>query len=116
MPINTSARPTPSERRPRTIDSDTTELTARKANAASAKYSAGPNIVAIETSSGIAKTVTSVARIPPKKAPIAAVARALPARPLRAIRLPSNDEAIADELPGVLSRMPAVESPKRPPK
>ena len=49
-------------------------------------------------------------------APIAAVARACGARPLRAILWPSNVEAIADAWPGVFMRMAMVESPKRPPK
>jgi hypothetical protein len=41
--------------------------------------------------------------------------KALAAKPLRAIRWPSKVEAMAEELPGVFSKMPEVESPNSPP-
>lgn len=50
------------------------------------------------------------------KAPMAEVASACGARPLRAMRWPSKDPAIAVELPGVFMRMPEIESPNSPPK
>ena len=114
----TSARATPMKRapRPRTTDSETTEEIARKAKTARAKYSAGPKEVAIVTSTGEKNTTTVVEMRPPMKAPIAAVASATAALPWRAMRCPSKVEAIAEDCPGVFSRIPAVESPNRPPK
>ena len=89
---------------------------ATKANSARAKYSAGPKDVARSAIDGAKNTTRTVAIIPPRNAPMAAVANAWGARPLRAIWWPSNELAIAVLLPGVFIRMPAMESPNSPPK
>ncbi|MNL79425.1 hypothetical protein D3C87_2060260 [compost metagenome] len=52
-----------------------------------------------------------VAMVPATNEPIAAVARAGPARPLRAMRLPSSAVTMDDDSPGVLSKMDVVEPP-----
>ncbi|MNC80976.1 hypothetical protein D3C75_1339580 [compost metagenome] len=53
----------------------------------------------------------TVAMVPATNEPIAAVASAGPARPLRAIRLPSRAVTMEDDSPGVLSRIEVVEPP-----
>ena len=54
--------------------------------------------------------------MPATNEPIAAVARAGPPRPARAILCPSIAVAIDAASPGVLSRMAVVELPYMPPK
>ena len=49
------------------------------------KYSAGPNFSAMLASGGAKKMMTNVAIVPAMNEPIAAVARARPALPWRAI-------------------------------
>ncbi len=51
----------------------------------SAKYSAGPNLNATSESGGANAAISTVATEPAKNEPIAAMASAGPARPLRAI-------------------------------
>ena len=89
---------------------------ATNANSASAKYSAGPNCSASEAIDGAKNTTSVVAMMPPMNAPMAAVASAWAALPFLAIMWPSNALAIAVLLPGVFIRIPAMESPKSPPK
>ena len=114
-PTRASARPIASAATPLTAESATTAAVAMNATTARAKYSAGPNTVARSASTGAKKTTRMVARMPPVKAPMAAVARAWGARPLLAIRCPSNVDAMAVELPGVFIRIAVVESPNSPP-
>lgn len=81
--IPTTAMPSPSTReaRPRSTESATTEEVATNAKSASAKYSAGPNLVENSASTGARNTTHTEATMPPMKAPSAAVARAWAARP-----------------------------------
>ena len=116
MPTSARARPNARAARPRTGDSETMVEIATNAKTASAKYSPGPNPVASSASVGAKNTTRTVAIMPPVKAPTAAVASACGALPSSAIRWPSKVVAIAVLLPGVFIRMPAVESPKSPPK
>ena len=51
----------------------------------SEKYSAAPNLSAIAVSGGANRATRKVETVPAKNEPIAAVASAAPARPLRAI-------------------------------
>ena len=51
----------------------------------SEKYSAGPNLSATSASAGAANAMTAVAMQPATNEPMAAMASAGPARPLRAI-------------------------------
>ena len=51
----------------------------------SEQYSAEPNFSAIAVSGGAKSAISTVAIVPATKEPIAAVASATPARPLRAI-------------------------------
>ena len=51
----------------------------------SEKYSAGPNCIAKSDSGGAKPATIIVATVPPKNEPSAEIARAAPARPLRAI-------------------------------
>jgi len=75
------------------------------------KYSAGPKASAASTTQGAKKVRASVPMVPATKLPMAAVARAWPARPRRAILLPSSAVITAPDSPGVLSRMDVVEPP-----
>ena len=97
--------------RPRTVELPSTAATVTKAKTISAKYSAGPNFSATSTTSGASSVSSTVAIEPATNEPIAAVASAGPARPLRAIRLPSSAVAIEADSPGVFSRMVVVEPP-----
>ncbi|MPN61567.1 hypothetical protein SDC9_209305 [bioreactor metagenome] len=54
---------------------------------------------------------TTVAKVPAKNEPIAAVASAAPARPLLAILLPSMAVTMDAVSPGVFSRIEVVEPP-----
>ena len=76
-----------------------------------AKYSAGPNFKATSTTIGASTVNSSVAIVPATNEPIAAVANAGPARPLRAILLPSSAVAIDADSPGVFSKMVVVDPP-----
>ena len=58
---------------------------ARRPSTISEKNSAGPNLSAISASGGANRARITVATVPAKKEPMAAVANATPARPLRAI-------------------------------
>jgi hypothetical protein len=64
---------------------------------------------------GAMKARPSVAIRPATNEPIAAVARAGPPRPARAILLPSSAVTIEALSPGVLSRIEVVEPPYMPP-
>ncbi|MNW18276.1 hypothetical protein D3C71_2177770 [compost metagenome] len=71
--------------------------------------------MAMRTTQGATKARASVAIRPATKEPMAAVARAGPPLPLRAILLPSSAVTIEALSPGVLSRMEVVEPPYMPP-
>ena len=68
-------------------------------------------MIASATSRGAANVNPTVAMVPATKEPMAAVARAGPPLPLRAILLPSSAVTIEALSPGVLSRMEVVEPP-----
>ncbi|MNG28476.1 hypothetical protein D3C85_965500 [compost metagenome] len=76
-----------------------------------AKYSVGPKFRASLATMGANSVSKIVAKVPATNEPIAAVASAGPARPLRAIRLPSSAVTIDEDSPGVLSRIEVVEPP-----
>ncbi|MNR37839.1 hypothetical protein D3C85_1558940 [compost metagenome] len=76
-----------------------------------AKYSAGPKFSASLATIGANKVNRIVAMVPATNEPIAAVASAGPARPLRAMRLPSSAVTMDDDSPGVLSKIEVVEPP-----
>ena len=68
------------------------------------------------SANGWARNVSRiVAMVPATNEPIAAVASALAARPLRAILLPSSAATIEELSPGVLSRIAVVDPPYMPP-
>lgn len=71
--------------------------------------------MAISASQGAKSVSSAVAIVPATKEPMAAVARAGPARPLRAILLPSMAVMMDELSPGVLSRIDVVEPPYIPP-
>src|SRR5699024_9451626 len=101
MPTTAIERPSTSDARPLSTESETTDDVATNAKSASAKYSAGPKTADSAASAGARNTTSSDETMPPVNAPIAAVASACGARPDRAILWPSNVEAIADPWPGV---------------
>src|SRR3546814_18866965 len=79
----------------------------------SEKYSAGPNLKATSARGGAKPANKIVAKQPAKNEPMAAMARAAPARPLRAIWCPSRPVTTADVSPGQATRMAVVEPPYR---
>ena len=111
MPTMPSASPSASDDSPRKSDAPSSEATAANASTASAKYSTGPNASAHCTTRGANSDSSTVAMVPATNEPIAAVASAGPARPRRAIWLPSRAVTRVADSPGVLSRMDVVEPP-----
>ena len=101
----------PSAVRPRSVLWPSTALTVQKASTISRKYSGGPSLTAWVAISGARKVTPSVAMVPATKLPMAAVARAAPARPCLAILLPSSAVTIEPASPGVFSRMLVVLPP-----
>ena len=77
----------------------------------SEKYSAGPNSSATDAIGGANSATRTVATVPAKKEPSAAVASAGPALPCRAIWCPSNAVTAAEDSPGRLIRIAVVEPP-----
>lgn len=76
-----------------------------------ANSSAWPKFSAARAS-GIAATArTTVARVPATKEEMAATARAVPARPCRAIWYPSSAVTAEDDSPGRLMRIAVVDPP-----
>ncbi|MNF82542.1 hypothetical protein D3C84_648500 [compost metagenome] len=110
-PIMPMVKPIPSEAKPRSIEAPSTAETVVKDSTRIAKYSAGPKFSASLATTGANRVSSTVAMVPATKEPIAAVASAGPARPLRAIRLPSRAVTMDDDSPGVLSRIEVVEPP-----
>ena len=96
---------------PRRVLLPSTALTVVKASTISMKYSGGPSFTAYSAMMGANRVTSTVAIVPATKEPMAAVARAAPARPLLAILLPSMAVTILAVSPGVLSRMEVVEPP-----
>ncbi|MNG00883.1 hypothetical protein D3C84_838390 [compost metagenome] len=104
-------KPIPRDAKPRNIDAPSTADTVVNDSTRIAKYSAGPNFSASFATMGANKVSRTVATVPATKDPMAAVAKAGPARPLRAMRLPSRAVTMEDDSPGVLSRIEVVEPP-----
>ena len=75
------------------------------------KYSAGPNSSATATSGGANRATMTVATVPAKNEPRAAVASAGPARPCLAIWWPSSAVTAAEDSPGRLIRIAVVDPP-----
>jgi hypothetical protein len=96
---------------PRTVELPITAETVVKAKTIRAKYSAGPNFSATSITRGASIVTNTVAMLPATKEPMADVARAGPARPFLAMRLPSSAVAMDADSPGVLRRIVVVEPP-----
>ncbi len=77
----------------------------------SEKYSAGPNCRAMAASGGAANAISRVDTQPAKNEPMAAMPRAGPARPCRAIWWPSMVVTTEDASPGMFTRIAVVEPP-----
>ncbi len=111
MPTSPSISPKNSEVSPRSAELPSTADTVTKHSTIREKYSAGPSTSAHSTMTGPRKAMPSVPTVPATKDPIAAVASAGPARPLRAIFAPSRAVMIDPLSPGVFSRIEVVEPP-----
>ena len=111
MPTNPNVSPSSRLSQPFNLDSPSIVVTITKASTISAKYSADPNASASFTINGAVRLSASVASVPATNDPIAAVASAAPARPLRAIWWPSIAVTIVELSPGVLSRIDVVDPP-----
>ena len=77
----------------------------------SEKYSAGPKTRASRVSGTARAAMRRVATVPAKNEPRAAMPRATPARPWRAISCPSRAVTTDDASPGMLTRIAVVEPP-----
>ena len=77
----------------------------------SKKYSGGPRRTANAAMGGANRVTMTVAMVPATKEPIAAVAKAAPARPFLASRLPSMAVTMEPVSPGVFSKIDVVEPP-----
>ena len=110
-PTMPSSRPKASASMPRSSELPSTADTATSDSTMRLKYSAGPNFSAASTTQGAKKVRARVPMVPATKLPIAAVAKAWPARPFRAILLPSSAVTMLEVSPGVFNRMEVVEPP-----
>ena len=74
-------------------------------------YSGGPNLSARFASGGATSVSTITPKVPAMNEPTAAMQSAAPARPLRAIALPSMQVITEEASPGMRSRIEVVEPP-----
>ncbi len=74
-------------------------------------YSGGPNLSARVASGGATSVSTITPKVPATNEPTAAMQSAAPARPLRAIALPSMQVITDEASPGMRSRIEVVEPP-----
>ena len=100
MPMSPRKMPKTRLVSPRTAELPSTAETVTKASTISEKYSAGPNLSAKSTTTGARKVSPTSRCVPATKEPIAAVASAAPARPRRAIWLPSSAVTMVALSPG----------------
>ena len=84
-PIRPSSRPRKIAPTARSGEPCAKTTAATRPSAISEKYSAGPNFCASSVRAGLATAISSVTTVPAKKEASAAVASAVPARPLRAM-------------------------------
>ncbi len=110
-PIMPRNMPTNKAVRPRRAELPSTAATVTKDNIISEKYSAGPNFSANFTTGSAMNVMPIVPIVPATKEPIAAVAKAAPARPRLAILLPSSEVTMVALSPGVFSRIEVVDPP-----
>ena len=103
--------PTARLTRPRIAEVPSTAETVTNARTISEKYSAGPNLSAKFTTGSARNVMPMVPMVPATNEPMAAVARAAPARPRRAILFPSSEVMMVADSPGVFNRMDVVEPP-----
>jgi hypothetical protein len=113
MSVPTSPRISPSTVIATALRSEPCERTTAPASPStmSEKYSAGPKVIASSPSQGPAAARTRVDTVPAKNEAIAAMARAAPARPCRAIWCPSRQVTTDDASPGRFTRIDVVEPP-----
>ena len=110
-PIVPSSSPSTTIARAFRVDPLARAIEAIRPSTTSAKYSADPNCNAALARGGANRASTTVATVPAKNDPSAAVASAGPARPWRAIWCPSSVVTADDVSPGRLSRIAVVEPP-----
>ena len=110
-PTKPRTKPTESEIKPRICDEPSSDETVEKATNIRATYSAEPTWIAQSAIVGAVKAKIKVAMVPATNEPIAAVASAGPARPLRAILLPSSAVITEPLSPGVFNKIEVVEPP-----
>ena len=77
----------------------------------SEKYSAALKLMASVVNGKTSAAITMVATQPANSEPSAAIAKAAPARPCRAIWCPSRQVTTAELSPGRLTRMAVVDPP-----
>ena len=73
--------------------------------------SGGPNLSAAHTIRGAISMIIKVPKVPAIKEPKAAMPKAGPARPFRAIWYPSRQVTTEADSPGILTRIDVVEPP-----
>ena len=77
----------------------------------SAVYSGGPNLSAMMASGGATIVSMMTPKVPATQEPTAAMQSAAPARPLRAMALPSIQVITDEASPGIRIRIEVVEPP-----
>ena len=110
-PTRPITRPTPRDAIPRNIELPKRVPTVVKAINISAKKSAAVTLKAHSASEGAVNAKISVAIVPATNEPIAAVARAEPARPRFAIWWPSSAVMTEPDSPGVFNKIEVVDPP-----
>ncbi len=111
MPMRPSASPKNKAVKPRKVLWPSTALTVVKASNIRQKYSGGPSFTANSARMGANSVTRMVAMVPAMKEPMAALAKAAPARPLLAILKPSSAVTMVPVSPGVFNRIEVVEPP-----
>ena len=111
MPMRPNKRPAIRLINPRKGELPKTAETVTRANIIKLKYSAGQKARAASTTQGAKNVKATVPMVPATKLPIAAVAKAGPALPLRAILLPSSEVTIVADSPGVFNKIEVVDPP-----
>ena len=115
VPIMPSSRPRIVIRTALSTEPSASATAETRPSTISEKYSAASNLSARSASGGANAAITSVATLPAKNDPSAAMHSAAPARPCRAIWWPSRTVTTDDISPGRLTRIAVVEPPKEAP-
>ena len=111
MPMQAQITPSAMTMNPFAAEPCTMNTVATKPSAITAKFSGGPNFSAADVRSGENKVRPTTLSVPAMNDPMAAMPRAAPARPCRAISCPSRQVTTDAASPGMLTRIDVVDPP-----